>query len=193
MRGNQMILTTKDIITVDLAELNKRGFFKTDRSQIKLSWQYSIREVIVEFVLTFVRSDKATLAIQYPRPTASDATRDVTEVIQLTTTPCRYGGIRYWATCPGCAKRVRRLYISHNKGLFSCAKCNKLIYPSQMPRPRAMPDIVRYLECIWDLEARMARLRSPKRIAAVLDRIERLMDKLQSFGCPRPPKLVWQP
>lgn len=34
--------------------------------------------------------------------------------LQITTTPCHYGGVRYWWQCPKCAKRV---------GLYVCRQC----------------------------------------------------------------------
>jgi hypothetical protein len=51
------------------------------------------------------------------------------QVIKLETTPCHYGGKRYWFLCPHCSKRVAVLY-ERNK-LYRCRHCHNLPYTSQ--------------------------------------------------------------
>jgi hypothetical protein len=51
--------------------------------------------------------------------------------VELTTTPCNYGGKRYWMVCPswGCHQRVGTLYFGG--GCFACRHCFNLTYKSQ--------------------------------------------------------------
>lgn len=55
--------------------------------------------------------------------------------ILLATTPCFYGGKRWWFLCPlvrngnPCANRARKLY--KRSGYFGCRQCLQLAYPSQ--------------------------------------------------------------
>lgn len=51
--------------------------------------------------------------------------------IHLQTTPCHYGGKRYWFTCPAtnCSKRVAVMYLGDR--YFACRKCCQLVYQSQ--------------------------------------------------------------
>lgn len=51
--------------------------------------------------------------------------------IVLTTTPCYYGGKRYWMLCPswGCRRRVGTLYFVG--GRFACRHCFNLTYSTQ--------------------------------------------------------------
>lgn len=55
--------------------------------------------------------------------------------IQLATTPCNFGGKRYWFICPlikrgiTCNRRARKLYSLN--GLFGCRVCHDLAYSSQ--------------------------------------------------------------
>lgn len=55
--------------------------------------------------------------------------------IPLTTTPCNYGGKRYWFTCPWyksnnyCGKRVGTLYKDGD--YFACRHCYNLTYSSR--------------------------------------------------------------
>ena len=50
--------------------------------------------------------------------------------VQIDSTPCNYGGVRYWLECPNCHKRVGKLYIAGNL-LFECRKCQNLNYTTQ--------------------------------------------------------------
>ena len=52
--------------------------------------------------------------------------------IQLTGTPCYYGGLRYWWNCPNCDKRVGVLYCA---GLYVCRHCIGANYKSQLIQP----------------------------------------------------------
>lgn len=48
--------------------------------------------------------------------------------IPLTTTPCHYGGNRFWFLCT-CGRRVGALYLGNN--LFACRHCYNLTYSSR--------------------------------------------------------------
>lgn len=61
--------------------------------------------------------------------------------IPLTTTPCRYGGKRYWFICPWykngtyCGRRVGTLYKDGD--YFACRHCYELAYSSQKENRRS--------------------------------------------------------
>lgn len=61
--------------------------------------------------------------------------KDFDYKIPLTSTPCRYGGKRYWFTCPWykngkyCGRRVGTLY--KNGDYFACRHCYDLTYESR--------------------------------------------------------------
>jgi hypothetical protein len=56
--------------------------------------------------------------------------------IRLQTTPCNYGGRRWWFTCPltvngrSCGRRVGKLYLPPNSHYFGCRHCHDLTYES---------------------------------------------------------------
>lgn len=62
--------------------------------------------------------------------------------VELTTTPCNYGGKRFWFVCPAardgveCGRRVGVLYASGT--YFACRKCCHLAYQSQQKRRRQL-------------------------------------------------------
>ncbi|MFX0200977.1 MAG: hypothetical protein ACFFCW_33070 [Candidatus Hodarchaeota archaeon] len=57
--------------------------------------------------------------------------------VQLTTTPCNFGGVRYWFICPlsrngvYCGRRVAVLYKAPGAYYFGCRHCYNLSYESR--------------------------------------------------------------
>ena len=49
--------------------------------------------------------------------------------LNVSETPCNYGGVRYWFDCPNCHNRISKLYIYNKR--FQCRKCADLNYYSQ--------------------------------------------------------------
>lgn len=58
------------------------------------------------------------------------------QVIQVVTTACFYGGVRYWLLCPAvkdgvlCENRVGVLYLPPGGSVFACRHCWGLTYES---------------------------------------------------------------
>lgn len=53
-------------------------------------------------------------------------------LVPLTWMACHYGGKRPYFRCPGCGRRMRRLYLA--SGYFGCRQCHDLAYESQNQR-----------------------------------------------------------
>jgi hypothetical protein len=51
--------------------------------------------------------------------------------VSLVTTPCNWGGVRYWFGCPDCGRRVAVLYLVPGDVYFRCRNCNNLSYWSR--------------------------------------------------------------
>lgn len=57
--------------------------------------------------------------------------------VQLTSTPCNFGGVRYWFICPlsrngvCCGRRVAKLYKAPGGSYFGCRHCYNLSYESR--------------------------------------------------------------
>lgn len=68
-----------------------------------------------------------------------------TESVELTRTPCHYGGARVWFRCPSCKRRTAKLYYRRER--FLCRQCHGLRYRSQLwggaDRPRLSAQRIR--------------------------------------------------
>lgn len=52
--------------------------------------------------------------------------------LDLVTTPCTYGGHRWWVLCPVCRRRCGKLYIRRESATpYACRDCLGLAYPVQ--------------------------------------------------------------
>jgi len=67
----------------------------------------------------------------------TDEKTDYDYKIGLTTTQCRFGGVRYWFICPlsrngvPCGRRVGTLFLSSGGKYFGCRHCCNLSYESR--------------------------------------------------------------
>jgi hypothetical protein len=57
--------------------------------------------------------------------------------VEIVSTPCHFGGLRYWFTCPLgvnsrlCGRRCRCLYLPYGSEYFGCRECHRLTYQSR--------------------------------------------------------------
>jgi len=49
-------------------------------------------------------------------------------LVSVVTTPCHFGGVRYWWLCPQCSRRCRILY---GGAVFVCRRCSGAYYETQ--------------------------------------------------------------
>ena len=68
--------------------------------------------------------------------------KNVELAIPLMTTPMRFGGVRWWFSCPrqrvgnSCGRRVGKLYLPPGAFYFSCRDCHDLTYRSSQEAHR---------------------------------------------------------
>jgi len=81
--------------------------------------------------------------------------------VAIVSTPGRFGGYLRWFLCPGCGRRVGKLYLPAGKYAFLCRHCHRLAYRAQLTRDSR-------------------RESKKKQTLRQLDRLE-LLNKLQVF------------
>lgn len=114
---------------ISITELKRHGLLKGDVSAVL------IHESAYERSGTQVRTDLASLRPQLWITREDEASY----AVELTTTPCYFGGRRYWFICPlvvdgaFCGKRMGVLYLGGR--WFGCRDCYQLSYLSRQRSP----------------------------------------------------------
>lgn len=125
--------------------LKKNGYLHKDYSQRYglITWTYGYSENKSSVGLTVKRDNWGTpeeqtyIQLTYTHTNRwSEEKSDIDFKISLATTPCNYGGVRYWFICPlskngqYCGRRVGVIY-SIGKW-FGCRYCGEIAYAKQM-------------------------------------------------------------
>ena len=79
-------------------------------------------------VMFEVKSKHFILSFRYRE--VGGSWESVEQRIPFDSTPCNYGGWRYWFLCPGCGRRVALLCGAGR--FFQCRHCYKLTYGSKL-------------------------------------------------------------
>jgi hypothetical protein len=88
--------------------------------------------------------------------------------VALETTPCNYGGVRWWFVCPlmkngwPCGRRCRFLYLPFGSDYFGCRVCYDLAYESsQKSGSHFYERMARPFAVLERCERKLKRVRSP--------------------------------
>lgn len=115
-----------------------------------VTWTFGVNKSSVGYTAVITETENY-LELKYTHTDRGSGNKeDMDYKIQLTTSPCKYGGKRYWFICPlskngqYCGKRVGVIY-SIGK-YFGCRHCGEITYNSQMQSERykgfvSIPDI----------------------------------------------------
>lgn len=124
---------TNDYRRLSIFRLKKWGYFQGLVSG-SVEWSNAWgKNTIGLFVSTVSENKYARLT--YTRTYSDDTKEDFDYNVQLATSPCYYGGVRYWFVCPlvkdgiPCQRRVGILYQAGK--YFGCRHCYSLTYESR--------------------------------------------------------------
>jgi hypothetical protein len=152
--------TAESSLAFSTSFLKKYGYLNKDYSHMSgtASWSHEYSESKSKIGFYIERSDwgtpqeKVYMNLHYGYTDGWNGEKeDMNFRIDLTTTPCHYGGARYWFVCPltksgtYCGNRVGVLYAIGK--WFGCRKCGNIAYSSQMRGGRyrgssvCLPDI----------------------------------------------------
>jgi hypothetical protein len=96
-----------------------------------LSWTTSLTKKTTMVGLDVEVTDDPHISLYYSITDRDGNKTDYDYEVSLTTTPCYFGGVRYWFLCPMCYSRVGALYLSPGHVRFRCRHCNDLSYYSR--------------------------------------------------------------
>lgn len=117
--------------------LNNHGYFDGGWRSGGIKWTNSWAagtETNIGIIVNISELEKY-LRIYYTQTEQNGSKNDFNYKVQLTTTPCYYGGNRYWLICPlivngnYCGRRVGVLYKAGD--YFGCRHCYNLTYESR--------------------------------------------------------------
>ncbi len=131
--------TVEECRSLWASKFHKRGVFKPSVSFTSgtVTWKSGADEITSNLGFSFSQQPSPQLTLFYTLTRAGTGEKhDLRYDIELATTPCRYGGLRYWFICPlvknGCAcrRRITKLYLPSGGTYYGCRHCYNLTYES---------------------------------------------------------------
>lgn len=116
---------TSGLLQVDIKDLKA---YLADPDGCAATLSYGQQSVSMALM---TQEDTGMMLFTYIARTPDQRSQEIVIHISLVTTPCHYGGQRWWLQAPCCGSRVRVLYF----GVFlhpACRSCCQLHYQSQM-------------------------------------------------------------
>ncbi len=130
--------TVEDCRSVSIAFLKKHGYFCGYKLGW-INWTNNVGEKTASIGISVSTWDGDDY-VRFQYTSTDRRTGEKTEYdyeVKLTTTPCNYGGVRYWFICPlsrdgvVCGRRVSKLYLAPGSNCFGCRHCYNLSYESR--------------------------------------------------------------
>ena len=124
---------------LSIHSLKKEKLLGSGAKDTTLYWNNSAGETTASIGITIVISafelpsdfaQESYIELHYTQSRPFDQKQEWCYRVRLITTPCRFGGKRYWFSCPGtdCGKRVGKLYLPPGASYFLCRHCHDLTY-----------------------------------------------------------------
>ncbi len=125
--------TVEDGHTLDLARLLRQGLAvpgALSRGSIVWTTTTGERRGTVGYEADLTTGDTGRMRLRYA---AAGKPQDY--FVSLTTTPCHYGGQRWWFLCPSSGRRCRKLHLPPGGTIFAARQAYRLAYRSQRTTP----------------------------------------------------------
>jgi len=122
-----------------------------------------------------------SVRLRYSVTDISNETKYHDYEVLIETTPCHYGGERWWFLCPVCFRRCRILYQPPDQSVFACRICHNLSYKSQQEGKNYFGMIVDAVFNLPAWERQLMTTRSPRKRQKLMDKINRYTQSLSLF------------
>ncbi len=99
----------------------------------------------------------------------------------IESTPCHYGGKRWWFICPHCHRRCRIIYLAPGFLHFVCRICGNLTYESQQEGKSMWWPMFQAIRYGSGLESKYYRSRSRRKRAILKRKLDRIYGGMQSI------------
>lgn len=125
----------EDFPALDIYFLKKYGYLEEGSRDGVIVWTRGAIESERIRIEGYLYEDNPYLLLQYTVTNFRSEKKDFRYPVYLASTPCFFGGERFWLICPliwpsgPCGRRVGVLYCA--SGYFGCRHCYDLAYRSQ--------------------------------------------------------------
>ena len=123
--------TADESCRLKISYLRKRGMLTGEEAFEKISWTSSMTGKVTTVLLLVDVTNEPLAILMYTLTDRDGNKTDYKYAVSLVTTPCNFGGVRYWFGCPSCGRRVAVLYLAPGDVYFRCRHCNNLSYRSR--------------------------------------------------------------
>lgn len=129
--------TVEDCKSIDMTFLHRNGYLDSPWPQ-GIVWTNRFgQETASMTVVPHLSGDDSYIRFVYTmvdRNTSEETDFDYN--VPLVSTPCNFGGVRWWFVCPpsvdgGCGRRVAALYRAPLRDYYACRHCLDLSYASR--------------------------------------------------------------
>ena len=153
--------TVEECKSMDIPWLNRHGYFCGFKSGI-IEWKNAFGDVISSIGIQ-VSVDEEHFGGKYVKfnYTYTDGLAgkktELDYKVQLVTTPCNFGGVRYWFICglvvdgKPCGRRVAKLYLPPRSRYFGCRHCYNLTYKSRKEHDKRLDAVMKNPELLKSL------------------------------------------
>ena len=112
--------TAEESCDITIFKLKKWGMLAESTNRLVEWFSKNTGKKTASVVLVTEMTDEPFMVLIYTRTDRYGNETKHDQVVQLTTTPCNYGGERYWFLCPLCYGRVGALYLRRGDVRFAC-------------------------------------------------------------------------
>ncbi|MBN2100644.1 hypothetical protein JW710_02015 [Candidatus Dojkabacteria bacterium] len=129
--------TVEDSRKISVSDLKRLGFFKGSKWDTVIWKLYEEETARVSIHVDVFNYAKSIRFVYTVTDHSTGEKKDYDYSFPIVTTPCSFGGHRYWIECglvkdgDYCGNRVSTLYMAPNSHYFGCRKCMDLNYKSQ--------------------------------------------------------------
>ena len=191
--------------TIDILDLHRKGVFSK-----KISWAWTSSWLRNDKIIASIRSqvefndnNPTGLRFSYSMTDKQSGERkDYNYIIPVVSTPCHYGGKRWWFICPHivngktCQRRCRIIYLPQGAEYFGCRECYQLTYESrQKHREKFYEGFERPLKEIETLKNKLYKTKSREKKEKICRRLSRANSALERFHndlTNRKPTIIYQ-
>lgn len=181
-----------EVRSIDILDLQRNEVFSKGAD---LSWimSWSRDDKIIASVAYRVEVDEnGPIALRFMYSVTNEesgARKDYNEILPVVSTPCNYGGKRWWFICSlavngrPCQRRCRIIYLSAISGHFGCRECHQLSYESrQRHREKFYEGVTRPDNVIENSLRKLARTTSVRAREKIWRRILRAQADMKKFA-----------